>query len=78
MLLHSKTLLHLYPEQLWLGTLEESGKFDQNAEENKIASPKFCKPNNTAYKLRQLEISKAETVESPLSHLIHFFTRKAA
>jgi hypothetical protein len=75
MLLHSKTLYHLYPEQTWLHSLEESGKF----EDETASSPKFCKPRHNIYKLRQLEIECAGETEGPIGQLLHFLTgRKAA
>jgi hypothetical protein len=80
MLLHSKKLSSLYPEQLWLNHLEEleqSGKFNEPA-----AQPHhFCKPQNTVYKLRALQAHQDEETQKPnaISQVLIFLhLRKAA
>jgi len=77
MLLHSKTLYRLYPEQTWLANLQKSGTYDQDSDnENSPDAPKFCKPKHTAYKLRQLEA--VEKPVAPLEHLINLLTLRKA
>jgi hypothetical protein len=81
MLLHSKTLYRLYPEQIWLADLQNSGRYasraDQATERDaSVSNPKFCKPHNTAYKLRQLQAPVEE--QSTLVHLLTFLRLRRA
>ncbi len=82
MLLHSKELQRLYPEQIWLEDLQKSGQYaDSDVVDltagGKAHAPKFCKPQQTAYKLRQLQASAEE--RSALGQLLTILKlRKAA
>jgi hypothetical protein len=85
MLLHSKELLRLYPEQIWLDDLQKSGQYADSddldlpdlPDGSRVHGPKFCKPQHTAYKLRQLQASSEE--QSALGQLLTILKlRKAA
>ena len=55
MLLHSKTLYRLYPEQTWLANLQKTSAAGQETDNEIDDAPKFCKPQNSGYRLRQLQ-----------------------
>jgi len=67
MLVHSRTLYHLYPEQMWLDNLQDT---ISSEEEVKDAGPKPCKPNTTAYNLRRMQ--SREDLPTALGHLKDF------
>jgi hypothetical protein len=75
MLFRTKTLSHLYPEQVWLDGLgEKEGPSD--AEHDSQPAPRFVRPSTTSYKLRLME-GRAEAQTQPpsmLARIIDFFS----
>jgi len=78
MLVHSRTLHHLYPEQQWLDNLQDArarkdaaGSRKANVSVNEQETqPKPCKANTTAYTLRRMQ--SREDLPTVFSHLKDF------
>jgi len=70
MLVHSRTLYHLYPEQQWLDNLQDTHSSQTAAAEPGAAWPRPCKANTTAYNLRRLQ--SREDLPTALDHIKDF------
>jgi len=69
MLVHSRTLYHLYPEQMWLDNLQDGTKAESEVSEKEF-QPKPCKANTTASNLRRMQ--SREDLPTVLGHLKDF------